>query len=104
MISDNPDVSLGMVDCSLYTRRIALKDDYHKERMAMLVITHVEFDYLDYLAKTFIIVVRQNHFIRENVFNKPPVRRIAAERNTKCIYWIVHIKSILVSTIWSQTN
>ena len=30
MISDNPNVSLRIVDCSLYTRRIALKDDYHK--------------------------------------------------------------------------
>ena len=36
MISDNPNVSLGIVDCSLYTRRIALKDDYHKKRMDML--------------------------------------------------------------------
>ena len=27
MISDSPNVSLGIVDCSLYTRRIALKDD-----------------------------------------------------------------------------
>ena len=25
MVSDNPNVSLGIVDCSLYTRRIALK-------------------------------------------------------------------------------
>ena len=32
MISDNPNVSLGIVDCSLYTRCIALKDDYHKKR------------------------------------------------------------------------
>ena len=31
MISDNPNVSLGIVDCSLYTRRIALRDDYHKK-------------------------------------------------------------------------
>ena len=31
MISDNPIVSRGIVDCSLYTRRIALKDDYHKK-------------------------------------------------------------------------
>ena len=31
MISDNPNVSLGIVDYSLYTRRIALKDDYHKK-------------------------------------------------------------------------
>ena len=39
MISDNPNVSLGIVDCSLYTRRIALKDDYHKKRMDMLALT-----------------------------------------------------------------
>ena len=31
MISDNPNVSLGIVDCSLSTRRIALKDDYQKK-------------------------------------------------------------------------
>ena len=31
MISDNPNVSLVIVDCSLYTRHIALKDDYHKK-------------------------------------------------------------------------
>ena len=36
MISDNPNVSLGIEDCSLYTRRIALKDDYHKKRMDTL--------------------------------------------------------------------
>ena len=33
MICDNHNVSLGIVDCSLYTRRFALKDDYHKKRM-----------------------------------------------------------------------
>ena len=27
MISDNPNVSLGIVDCSIYTCRIALEDD-----------------------------------------------------------------------------
>ena len=44
MISDNPNVSLGIVDCSLYTRRIALKDDYLKKRMDMLAYTPVEFN------------------------------------------------------------
>ena len=37
MISDNPKVSLRIVDCSLYTRRIALRNDYHKKRMDMLL-------------------------------------------------------------------
>ena len=49
MISDNPNVSLGIVDCSLYTRRIALKDDYHKKRMDMLAYTPVEFNSLETL-------------------------------------------------------
>ena len=47
MISDNPNVSLGNVHCSLYTRRIALKDDYHKKRLDMLAYTYVEFNYLE---------------------------------------------------------
>ena len=77
MISNNPNVSLGIVDCSLYTRRIAVKDDYHKERMDMLANTPVDFNYLETLAKTFIIPARQNQFIQENIFNNAPVRRIA---------------------------
>ena len=53
MISDNPNVSLRIVDCSLYIRRNALKDDYHKKRMDMLAYAPVEFNYLETLAKTF---------------------------------------------------
>ena len=82
MISDNPNVSLGIVDCSLYTRRIALKDDYHKKRMDMLAYTPLEINYLETLAKTFIITSRQNQVIQENIFNNAPVRRIAIAMNT----------------------
>ena len=53
MVSDNPNVSLGIVDCSLYTRRIAIKDDYHEKRMGMLAYTPVEFNYFQTLAKDF---------------------------------------------------
>ena len=86
MIRDNPNVSLGIVDCSLYTRRIALKDDYHKKRMDMLAYTPVEFNYLETLAKTFIIPARQNQFIQENIFNNAPVRRIAIAMNTNSAF------------------
>ena len=41
MISDNPNFSLGIVDCSICTRRIALKDDYQKKRMDVLAYTPV---------------------------------------------------------------
>ena len=42
MISDNPNVNIGIVDCSLYTRRVALKVDYYKKRMDMLAYAPVE--------------------------------------------------------------
>ena len=56
MISDNPNVSLGIADYCLYTRRFALKDDYHKKRIDMLAYTPIEFNYLETLAKNFIIL------------------------------------------------
>ena len=86
MISDNPNVSLGIVDCSLYTRRVALKDDYHKKRMDMLAYAPVEYTYLETLAKTFIIPARQNQFIQENIFNNAPIRRIALAVNTNSAF------------------
>ena len=86
MITDNPNVSLGIVDCSLYTRRIALKDDYHKKRMDMLAFAPVEYNYLETLAKTFIIPARQNQFIQENIFNNAPIRRVAIAMNTNSAF------------------
>ena len=81
MISDNPNVSLGNMDCSLYTRRIALKDDYHKERMDLLAYATVEYTYLETLAKIFIIPAQQNQLIQENIFNDAPIRRVAIAMN-----------------------
>ena len=77
MISDNLNVSRGIVHCSPYTRRIALKDDYHKMRMDMVAFAPVEHKYLVTLVKTFIIPARQNQFIQENIFNNAPIRRVA---------------------------
>ena len=98
MISDNRNVSLGNVDCSLYTRRIVLKDDYHKKRMDMLAYTPVELNYLETLVKTFIIPSRQNQFIQENIFNKPSVRRIAIALNTNSAF----TKSYAENPFWYQ--
>ena len=86
MIIDSPNVSLGIVDCSLYTRRIALKEVYHRKRLDMLAYTPVESNYLETLAKTFIIRARQNQFIQENIFNNAPVRRNAIAVNTNSAF------------------
>ena len=74
MISDNPNVNLAIVDCSLYTRRIALKDYFHKKRMDRLAYAPLAYKYLETLAKSFIISARQNQFIQENIFNNAPIR------------------------------
>ena len=55
MISENLNVSLGIVDWSLYTRRVMLKEDYHKKRMSRLAYAAVEYNYVETLAKTYII-------------------------------------------------
>ena len=86
MISDNPNVSLGIVDCTLYTRRIRLKEVYHKKRMDMLAYAPVEYNYMETLAKTFIIPSSQNQFIQENTFNNAPIRRIAIAMNTNSAF------------------
>ena len=86
MISDNPNVSLGNVGCSLYTRRIALKDDYYKKRIDMLAYAPVEYNYLETLAKTFTIIARQNKIIQENTFNNAPIRRVAIATNTNSVF------------------
>ena len=92
MISDNPNVSLGIVDCSLYTRRIALKDDHHKMRLDMLAYAPVEYNYLETLAKTFIIPARRNQFTQENIFNNALIRQIAIAMNTNSafFYWFFY--------------
>ena len=93
MISDNPNVSLGVVDCSLYTRRIALKDDYHKKKMDMLAYAPVEYKFLEILAKKFIIPARQNQFIQESIFNNAPVRRDAirdCNEHKLCLHWFFY--------------
>ena len=44
MISDNPNVTLGIVDCSLHTRSVALRDDPHKKRTDMLAYIPSDFN------------------------------------------------------------
>ena len=86
MISENPNVGFGFVDCSPYTRRVMLKEDYHKKRMSQLAYAPVEYNYMETLAKSFIFPARQNQFIQENIFNNAPIRRIAIALNSNSAF------------------
>ena len=83
MINDNSNVSLGTVDSSLFTHRIARNDDYHNKRLHMLAYTPVESNSMETLAKTFIIATGQKQFIRESIFDNAPFRQIAIAMNTR---------------------
>ena len=66
--------------------RIALRDDYLKKRMNTLAYAPVEYNFLETLAKTFIIPARQNQFIQENFFNNAPIRRVAIAMNSNSAF------------------
>ena len=76
------NVCLGIVDCSLYTRRVMLKEDYHNKRMSQLAYAPFEYNYMEALAKTIINPAGQNQFIQENIFNNAPIRRKATAMNS----------------------
>ena len=72
--------------------------------MHMLAKTPVESNYLETLAKTFMIPARKSQFLQENISNNAPVRRIAIAMNTNFAssgQWIVQWKPILASTVQS---
>ena len=78
MISENPKVSLGIVDCSLYTRRIALKDEYHRKRMDMLPYTT-----LLWRSTIWKLLQRLSSFLPDKTSSfKPHYRRSATAMNT----------------------
>ena len=98
MISENPNVTLGFVDCSLYTRRVMLKEDYHKMRLSQLAYAPTECNYMQTLAKTYIVLERQNQFIQENISNNAPIRRIAIAMNSNSSF----TSSFPKSPFWYQ--
>ena len=98
MICDNPNILLGLVDCSLYTCRIALKEDYRRKRMVMFAYTPVEFNNLETFAKMFIIPATDNPFFRENIYKNAPVGLIAIAKNTNSAFTGLHTEK----PIWCQ--
>ena len=100
MISENPNVSLGIVNCSLYIWRVKLKEDYHKKRMSQLAYAPVEYNYMETLAKTYINPARRKKFVQENIVNNAPIRRIAIAVEFKlCLYRLLCREPFLVSTV-----
>ena len=87
-ISDIPNVSLGINDCSLCTGRI-LNKHYHIKTDTPAK-NPVELNYWKALAKTFIVSSRQNKGIHKNTFINALNHRMAIAMNTNsAITWLV---------------
>ena len=63
-----------------------LKEDYHKKRMSQLAYAPVEYNYMETLAKTFIIPARQNQLLQEIIFNNAPIRRKPIAMNSNSAF------------------
>ena len=84
MISYNPHVSLKVLDCSLFTRRV--NEVYHQTIKYQLTHQPACYNFMETIARTFIIPSGQNQFIQENVFNNAPIRRVAIAMNTNSAF------------------
>ena len=82
MLSDNPNVSLKIADCSLFTRKVLVAEPNHQNLQWNLEKEPAHYNYMETIARTFIIPSRQNQFIQENVFNNAPIRMIAVAMDT----------------------
>ena len=105
MISGNPNVSFGIVDCSLHTRRNALKVSYHKKHDWTYMHLNVWSLTIWRLQQT------RSSFLPDKTSSlKKHFQQCCSSSDRYCneyklcIHKISYWKSIPVSTIWSRTN
>ena len=83
MLSDNSNVSLKIVDCSLFTRKILVAEPNHQYWQWNMEREPAQYNNRETIARIFITPSLQNQFIPENIFNNAPIRRKAVAMNTK---------------------
>ena len=86
MISYNRHVFLKVLDSSLFTRRVVVNEVYHQNIKYQLPHQTACYNFMETIARRFIIPSGQNQFIREKVFNKAPIRKIAIAMNTNSAF------------------
>jgi hypothetical protein len=67
---------------SLHCRLMTVTEDVHRGISGALSKTPARYMFPEQRTKTFIIPPNQNQFIRENVFNNEPIRRLVLAMNT----------------------
>ena len=88
MISYNPNVSLNVLDYSLLTRRVLVNEVYRQNQTIKYQLTDQTacYNFIETIAPTFITPSGQNQFIKKNVFNIAPIRRITIAMKTNSAF------------------
>ena len=86
MISDNPNVILGIVHCSPYARRIALTDYYRKKKKGHACLYSCGVPLYGEFRKDFSHSCQTKSIHTKNFFDSAPVRRIAIATNTNSAF------------------
>ena len=86
IVSDNPKVSLGIVDCSFYTRRIALKDDYHKKKKGRARLCSCRIQLIGDFGKDIHHTWETKPIHSRKTFNTAPIRRVAIAMNANSAF------------------
>ena len=66
MIFYNPQVSLKVIYCFLFTRRVVVNEVNHQTIKYQLTYQPACYNFMETIARTFIIPSEQNQFIQEN--------------------------------------
>ena len=90
MITQNLNISFGIVDCLPYNRHFALKDDYYENSMDKIAYIPHEFNYVENLGKNFVHAIGQNQFFQEKILNNAPVGQIAPAMHTNWVFTRSH--------------
>lgn len=69
------------IKASLHSRQMTVTEPIHRSIQNALQKGPARYTYPDIQTKTFVIPAGQNQYIRENVFNNQPIRRIAFAMN-----------------------
>ena len=82
MLSDNSNASPKIVDCLLFSKRILVAEPDHQYLQWNLEREPAHSNYMEIIARIFIIPSHQNQFIQENLFKNDPFRQLAVAMNT----------------------
>ena len=85
MISDNPHVSMRITDFPIH-KKVVVAEQFHSMIEYQLIHQPALYNFMETVARTFIIPSQQNQFIQENIFHNAPIRRLAIAMNTNSAF------------------